>query len=651
MEILKGKVQDPGFPDTEVTYLKTDDGKTYFFIENGTLKNGNIISTPILKEGIGHAPYTSLGLIDKDGNVLIPFENKNIKALSDDLLLVEKAKPTTQSVVDAASKQTDPLSASELIQTSDTIKSQMKSVMGSNSSYVFDNQFSEAALFTASGVNLANNYFSFIGLSNGAYYMSQNVVGSPISKYDPYANAASQAQEESNQVGSQESSNQPDEQPIEDTSIQNENNIATDPLLPNISGLENQEETSNNVETQENGQSQQEVQLPDTNSTIANVEIPAIAGMEIPVSNENGNTSSENQGDNTISKEETVPIENSENANSNNVLNDNNVTGGLLPNIESSNDQTSSENGEKQDSFNETKENEKLKLNIDDTQEEIQDNNSDDGEDKVATKEDNQNIEATFTDDNGDGSTDYSDFSKEDQINNDNLGNYESPDDGNEHEENNNSVNYWEGSDSQNIDEEDSSSSVNDSEQDSNGLESQEESDLNPKGQEDEYNNYEEDIEEEINNPVIINATNTIKKLLEENRKQRQIIDRQEGEIETLNSTNEILKEDNSEKTKEIISLRKTMSKYRSDNTELSRENNHLKSTNSRQEEIIDYLKTQNTTLKEQVAGITALGNAVAEANTLFTPEKETDSGSNDNNIEFGYLGEDDGYQYTKKAA
>ena len=195
MEILKGKVQDPGFPDTEVTYLKTDDGKTYFFIENGTLKNGNIISTPILKEGIGHAPYTSLGLIDKEGNVLIPFENKNIKALSDDLLLVEKAKPTTQSVVDAASKQTDPLSAAELIQTSDTIKSQMKSVMGSNSSYVFDNQFSEAALFTASGVNLANNYFSFIGLSNGAYYMSQNVVGSPISKYDPYANAANQAQE------------------------------------------------------------------------------------------------------------------------------------------------------------------------------------------------------------------------------------------------------------------------------------------------------------------------------------------------------------------------------------------------------------------------------------------------------------------------
>ena len=79
MEILKCKVQDPGFPDTEVTCLKTDDGQTYFFIEDGTLKNGNVISTPILKEGIGHAPYTSLGLITPQGEVLIPFENKNIK--------------------------------------------------------------------------------------------------------------------------------------------------------------------------------------------------------------------------------------------------------------------------------------------------------------------------------------------------------------------------------------------------------------------------------------------------------------------------------------------------------------------------------------------------------------------------------------------
>ena len=611
MEILKGKVQDPGFPDTEVTYLKTDDGKTYFFIENGTLKNGNIISTPILKEGIGHAPYTSLGLIDKDGNVLIPFENKNIKALSDDLLLVEKAKPTTQSVVDAASKQTDPLSAAELIQTSDTIKSQMKSVMGSNSSYVFDNQFSEAALFTASGVNLANNYFSFIGLSNGAYYMSQNVVGSPISKYDPYANAANQAQEESNQVDSQENNNQTAEQTPAEVPTQGETTNTNDPILPNINiGQTQEQQPSNNTEQTENNQVEQTQQIEE-NTTVPDIEIPAIAGMKVPTANEEANSSEEN-------KEETnsnIDVNNNDET----VSDNNDVTGGILPNIESNSEQASSEVDDQQETSNEEPTEEKPKLSIsDDTEEETQ---------------------------------------HEEAENNDSINQEEQDDTPNEEIEEN--TDSEENSEEDSTDETETYSdeveeqSENDVEQETDDVEDSKEetSDEYEENNEEEYNNYEEDIEDEISNPVIINATNTIKKLLEENRKQRQIIDRQEGEIETLNSTNEILKEDNSEKTKEIISLRKSMSKYRSDNTDLTRENNHLKSTNSRQEEIIDHLKTQNTTLKEQVAGITALGNAVAEANTLFTPEKENENDSSNSNIEYSYLGEDDGYQYTKKAA
>lgn len=579
MEILKGKVQDPGFPDTEVTYLKTDDGKTYFFIENGTLKNGNIISTPILKEGIGHAPYTSLGLIDKDGNVLIPFENKNIKALSDDLLLVEKAKPTTQSVVDAASKQTDPLSASELIQTSDTIKSQMKSVMGSNSSYVFDNQFSEAALFTASGVNLANNYFSFIGLSNGAYYMSQNVVGSPISKYDPYANVSNQSQEESNQEMQQEENIQ---QPTQQESVMlnqsEENSNPIDPILPNINISESADEQISNDIAKENTQKDQEI------SSAENDNIDGI----LP----NINTP---QGETTEDKEETsIPKE-------------------------------------------------KIKLNISDDSTDSDDVSETLDEKQEEKVESNEN-EEQISDDN----------IKKDDLD---IENNQTPEKTNEQvEENNNQYNedITQELSNENYYEDDNQGIINETsnEENTENIDYQNNEQFEEAAAPtEEYNDYEENIEDQINNPVIINATNTIKKLLEENRKQRQVIDRQESEIETLNSTNEILKEDNSEKTQEIISLRKAMSKYRSDNTELTRENNHLKSTNSRQAEVIEHLKTQNTTLKEQVAGITALGNAVAEANTIFTPEKENDNNDSGSNIEFGYLGEDDGYQYTKKAA
>ena len=91
------------------------------------------------------------------------------------------------------------------------------------------------------------------------------------------------------------------------------------------------------------------------------------------------------------------------------------------------------------------------------------------------------------------------------------------------------------------------------------------------------------------------------------------------------------------------------MGKYRSQNTALTKENNRLKNTTSRQEEIIDHLKTQNVTLKEQVAGIKALGNAVAEANTIFTPTSEEEYS---NETGFSYLDEEsDGYQYIKKSA
>lgn len=580
MEILKGKVQDPGFPDTEVTYLKTDDGKTYFFIENGTLKNGNIISTPILKEGIGHAPYTSLGLIDKDGNVLIPFENKNIKVLSDDLLLVEKAKPTTQSVVDAASKQTDPLSAAELIQTSDTIKSQMKSVMGSNSSYVFDNQFSEAALFTAGGVNLANNYFSFIGLSNGAYYMSQNVVGSPISKYDPYANAANQAKEESNQEMQQEDNiQQPEQQEsVMSNQSQEENSNTTDPILPNINISEFADEQISNNIAKEDTQVDQEI------SSVGNDNIDGI----LP----NINNS---QGETTENKEETsIPKEK------------------IKLNI--SDDSTDSDNISE---TSDEKQEEKVESN--ENEERISDNNIENADLDIENNQTSEKTNEQVMENNNQYNEDITqELSNENNYEDDNQGIINET----SNEENTKNVDY------QNNEQFEETAAPTE-----------------------EYNDYEENIEDQINNPVIMNATNTIKKLLEENRKQRQIIDRQEGEIETLNSTNEILKEDNSEKTQEIISLRKAMSKYRSDNTELTRENNHLKSANSRQAEVIEHLKTQNTTLKEQVAGITALGNAVAEANTIFTPEKENDNNDSDSNIEFGYLGEDDGYQYTKKAA
>lgn len=619
METLKCKVQDPGFPDTEVTCLKTDDGQTYFFIENGTLKNGNIISTPILKEGIGHAPYTSLGLITPQGEVLIPFENKNIKPLSNELLLVEKNTPTTDSVVEALNKQNDPLSASELIETANTIKSQMKSVMGPTSTYAFDNQFSEAALYTTAGVNLANDYFSFIANDNGSYYMSKNVVGSPISKYDPYA------------VASQTENASEEPQIPEETS--NENQTVEAPMQPQVN--ETAEASVDN--TIPNSTPEQETQNQDMDIPVPGIDLPVLNGLNIPQESEAQQTIPENVTDNS---------------------NDNNIE---LPNIDIPNvtNEDSSSNSEVENNSND----ENLEINnfelpsinseenqTDSDHVELEIANDDISSETNMESSENEETESNLEIEN-------SDFSEsEESGNNKSLENQEEV----EEYSNNYSEDTDEG-DNSTIDSSEKENMNDNNEDDSDFSQEQEESYSETEIEENQESTTEEEIseeqvdddayfEEQIGNPIIANATNTIRKLLEENRNQRQVIDRQEGELDTLNSSNEILKEDNSSKTKEIITLRNSNAKYRSDNTDLTRENNRLKSTIQRQEELIEHLKSQNSALKEQVAGITTLSNVVAEANNLFSTSQEADYGNNSR--EFSYLDEDsDSYQYTKKAA
>ena len=158
MEILKGKVQDPGYPgDTWINYGKVDDNTLYYFIPDGELSNGNYIANTNLKEAIGHAPATSLGVIDKDGKILIPFENKTIKKIENDLLLVEKNKPTKESVVALLNSKNNPANNEALEANDKTKKDQIIQVMGMSGDFLFANQFSEAAIYTYDGLNVAND--------------------------------------------------------------------------------------------------------------------------------------------------------------------------------------------------------------------------------------------------------------------------------------------------------------------------------------------------------------------------------------------------------------------------------------------------------------------------------------------------------------
>ena len=660
MEILKGQVRDPGYPDCECTYAKMDNGQLYYFIKDGELSNQNIIVTTILKEAIGHTPYTSLGLINSNGDVLIPFENKAITKLDDNLLLVEKNTATTQSVVDAINARSDPFSATNLVNTANAIKEQMKSVMGYSAEFVFDNQFSEAALYNIQGQNIGGAYFSFIGRDDfGNYYMSSNVLNSQIVKYDP-----SLVQNQAPPTASTEAPSSSDDVQQQISEAPQDNQISDN--------TQNNNETFNNVQEETPNQDQQNApdlgipnidipiqnQVSDNQEQVNNVENQNFEtgnnvgdNPDIPLSNGDGETTPENNTSDMVSdagesENNSISQEvDNDAAATNNDSNDfgigdsNNVDDTTVDDNESDvdSDIEDSDNADdttvddnESDVDSDTEDND----NVDDTT--IDDNESDDDSDT----EDNDNVDDTTIDDNE--SDDDSDAEDSDNVDDATVDDNESDVDSDA--EDNDKVDDITVDDNESDDDTDTEDSDNADDATVDDNESDDDSDT---GNDDEnVSNVEEAnmdlVDEDITNPVIFNATNTIRKLLDENRSQREVIDHQADELENIKSSNEILLADNNSKEQELRSLRKSMSHFRGQNSSLTRENTKLKSINDRQKEVIENLKHQNQVLKEQVAGISALGSAVAEANTVIGIDDNSSDDSITYDTDLGYLGDSD---------
>ncbi len=571
MEILKGMVQDEGYPNEECTYAKVDDKTLYYFIKDYQLPNGNIIANTNLKEAIGHAPYTSLGVIDKDGKILIPFENKMIKPIQDNLLLVERNVPTNENVLSALKSKSDPFTAQTLAQNAATIKKQLQDIMGMNAGFIFDNQFSEAALYTMDGLNVANNYFSFIGENNGDYYFATSVVGDTIMKFNP---------------SQLEQNNQPVEEPPSTTNNEQlnsnmENNLPTEqnqePPIPQVdvssaTGSESLENTQV-VENNQTGDIPKEEDLPNT------------PNIDIPLQNMSENNQVNdmppivNTEDTDLPKEETKEEQPEENGGNQeevklNIAEENNLTNSNDEDIENEKDTQVSEN----------------------TQEENASEPSTETSDDAFDEADEEEVDETDENDS-DQDTSLDEEETEDEISDqdEEIETEEEVDEDNEIEDN------------------DKEESVENSTIDEN--ESQNQS-MTP------YSLTDEDIA----TPTIKDATNTIKKLLEENRKQRQIIDKQIGEIEALKASVELLTETNYSNEQEVQMVREEMNNYRTQSVNLTRENTKLKGHLSRQSSVMETMNHQNNILRNQVAGMKALSDAVAEANMLVQPVDNDDN-------------------------
>lgn len=188
MQIQRGLVKYKDRSDIVCTYGITDAGLQYYFLEDGKLANGNIVVTSTLLEAVDPLAQAShVGVIDGNGNIVIPCEYKSIKSIANDVLLVERAQPVSESVLESIRLREDPLAATKLVTTPASIKDKLNNLMGETGRFVFNDQFSEATIFDIFGNNLVSNeYFSFIGINDEKVFLNKNIVESEVVEYPLY---------------------------------------------------------------------------------------------------------------------------------------------------------------------------------------------------------------------------------------------------------------------------------------------------------------------------------------------------------------------------------------------------------------------------------------------------------------------------------
>lgn len=184
MQIQKGQVKYKDRTDIICTYGVVD-GKQYYFLDGEKLGKGRIVASTVLVEAIDPLVLASnIGVLDEEGNVVIPFENKAVKPVADKAMIVEVAKPVTPSVIEAANLRRDPLAATRLVTTPAAIKEKVNAKMGVGGRFLFNDQFSEASVYDLEGNNLLDGkLYSFIGYNDGVLYLAGNTAETEVVTY------------------------------------------------------------------------------------------------------------------------------------------------------------------------------------------------------------------------------------------------------------------------------------------------------------------------------------------------------------------------------------------------------------------------------------------------------------------------------------
>lgn len=172
MEIKKGISQMAEYPNVEINYVVPRSGNMHYVLKDGILDNGVIIATLDPRHAIDeNNPCQNIGVFSAVGDILVDFNKKDIKRITDKLLLVVNSIPTTNliaSVNDATAESNREL-----------IIQKMMEEMGPTGEIIFDDPYSEANVYSTDSYNNKLGLdCSFIGKNNKGLYFHTNDIDS-----------------------------------------------------------------------------------------------------------------------------------------------------------------------------------------------------------------------------------------------------------------------------------------------------------------------------------------------------------------------------------------------------------------------------------------------------------------------------------------
>ncbi|MBO5142947.1 MAG: hypothetical protein J6C46_08200 [Clostridia bacterium] len=176
MEIKKGISQMAEYPNAEVNYVVPADGQMYYVLKDGALANGCVIATLDPKRAVDPGVLCdSIGVFKEDGTVLIDFDKKDIRPISDNFLLVVNSIPKSEEVVNALKNMDDEISKTMLKDNSTTIVDKMMIEMGITGEILFSDAYSEANIYMMDSENhKIGPDVSFIGKNDNSFYFHTN---------------------------------------------------------------------------------------------------------------------------------------------------------------------------------------------------------------------------------------------------------------------------------------------------------------------------------------------------------------------------------------------------------------------------------------------------------------------------------------------